>query len=155
MSIEIEKKFLVDKEKWNALLKPESKKIRQGYITTDPAKTIRIRVKNNEAFLTIKGTTTGFSRREIECSIPVTEAEQMLLHFAESEIDKERFEIPLGERLWEVDVFHGKNEGLIVAELELEHEDETFETPGWLGKEVTEDSRYYNSYLSMHPFTQW
>jgi len=155
MGIEIERKFLVDKEKWEALLKPESKKIRQGYITTDPAKTIRIRIKDDEAFLTIKGNATGFSRTEIECTIPVKEAEEMLQHFATSEIDKERFEIALGQRLWEVDVFHGKNEGLIVAELELENENDTFEMPDWIDKEVTDDNRYYNSYLSLYPFTGW
>lgn len=155
MATEIERKFLVNKEKWNALTKPQSKIIRQGYLTTDPDKTIRVRIKDACAYLTIKGKTEGFSRTEIECSIPVKEAEAMLAHFAVSEIDKERFEIPYGQHLWEVDVFHGKNESLIVAEIELKSETEAFEKPDWAGEEVTYDDRYYNSYLSLQPYLTW
>lgn len=152
MAVEIERKFLVDKEKWNALPKPQSKAIRQGYITTEPEKTIRVRITGNEAYLTIKGKTTGFSRTEIECNIPVTTAAETLQHFSTSEIDKERYEIPYGQHIWEVDVFHGKNEGLILAEIELEDEAAIFEKPDWVAAEVTDDPRYYNARLSLHPF---
>jgi CYTH domain-containing protein len=155
MVTEIERKFLVNKEKWNALAKPQSKTIRQGYLTTDPDKTIRVRIKDAKAYLTIKGKTEGFSRTEIECSIPVKEATEMLAHFAVSEIDKERFEILYQQHLWEVDVFHGKNESLIVAEIELKNETDEFEKPDWLGEEVTDDERYYNSYLSLRPYSSW
>jgi CYTH domain-containing protein len=155
MAVEIERKFLINKEKWDALSKPKSKKIRQGYLLTEADKTIRIRIKDSGAFLTIKRKTEGFSRTEIECAIPVKEAEEMLTQFAVSEIEKERFEILYGQRLWEIDVFHGANEGLIVAELELEDESATFEKPDWVGEEVTTDIRYYNSHLSLHPFNTW
>jgi adenylate cyclase len=155
MAIETERKFLLRKDRWNALPKPESKKIKQGYITTDPEKTIRIRIKDEEAFLTIKGKTERFSRTEIECKIPVDKAEEMLSHFAATFIEKERFEILYGQRLWEIDVFHGANEGLIIAEIELENESAVFEIPEWVDKEVTDEVRYYNSYLSLHPFNSW
>lgn len=152
MAVEIERKFLVDKEKWNALAKPQSKAIRQGYITTEPEKTIRVRITGDEAYLTIKGKTTGFSRTEIECSIPVATATEMLQYFSISEIDKERYYMPHGQHMWEVDVFHGKNEGLIIAEIELENETAAFEKPDWIAGEVTHDQRYYNSHLSLNPF---
>src|ERR1700748_90876 len=150
MAIETERKFLIHKSRWDALPKPESKKIKQGYITTDPEKTIRIRIKDREAFLTIKGKTEGFSRTEVECNIPTNTAEEWLAHFAVASVEKERFEIPYQQRLWEVDVFHGDNEGLIVAEIELENESVVFEAPEWVDKEVTDDLRYYHSYLSLH-----
>ena len=155
MAIEIERKFLVDVDKWSLLSKPKSKNIKQGYLTSEPEKTIRIRVKDDEAFLTVKGKTQSFSRMEIECNIPVKEAEEMLAGFAVSSIEKERFEILYRQRLWEVDVFHGKNEGLIVAEIELEDESAVFEKPDWIAEEVTNDLRYYNSNLSLHPFISW
>lgn len=155
MAIEIERKFLVDKDKWAALSKPPGKPIRQGYLSSEPEKTIRIRIKGEEAYLTIKGKTEGFSRTEIECKIPVKEASEMLQHFADAVIDKERYEIPYRKHIWEVDVFHGKNEGLIVAEIELKDEDEVFDKPGWVAEEVTNDLRYYNSNLSLHPFSEW
>ncbi|KAA5533694.1 CYTH domain-containing protein [Taibaiella lutea] len=155
MAIEIERKFLINKEKWNALPKPESKFIRQGYITTDAEKTIRVRITGNEAYLTIKGKTTGFSRTEIECTIPATTATEMLQQFAITEIIKERYRLPYQQHIWEVDVFHGKNEGLIVAEIELENESVIFEKPDWVAEEVTDDSRYYNSNLSLNPFLNW
>jgi len=155
MAVEIERKFLVDKEKWDALPKPKSNFIRQGYIITDPEKTIRIRISGDEAFLTIKGETTGFSRTEIECNIPVAAAAEMLQHFSTAEIHKERYNISYGQHTWEVDVFHGKNEGLIIAEIELESESDVFEKPDWLAGEVTGDLRYYNSNLSLNPFLSW
>lgn len=155
MAVEIERKFLVDKEKWDALAKPKSNFIRQGYIITEPEKTIRVRITDNEAYLTVKGKTTGFSRTEIECNIPVATAAEMLQYFSTAEIDKERYEIPYGQYIWEVDVFHGQNEGLIVAEIELENESAIFEKPDWIAEEVTNDLRYYNSNLSLNPFLSW
>jgi adenylate cyclase len=155
MALEIERKFLVHRDKWEALSKPMPQNIRQGYISTEPEKTIRVRIKDSDAYLTIKGKTEGFSRTEIECPIPLLEATEMLAHFALSEIEKERFEIMFGKHLWEVDVFHGSNEGLIVAEIELENESATFGLPDWIAVEVTDDIRYYNSYLSLHPYSAW
>lgn len=155
MAVETERKFLVNKEKWNALTKPESHIIWQGYITTDPDKTIRVRIRDEEAYLTIKGASEGFSRTEIECNIPLTTATEMLQQFSVSEIEKERYEIRHQNKVWEVDVFHGKNEGLVVAEIELEDESEAFDKPEWITEEVTDDARYYNAQLSLHPFSTW
>lgn len=155
MAIETERKFLVDKEKWAALEKPAPQLFRQGYLTTDPDKTIRIRIAGTQAYLTVKGATNGFSRTEIECGLPLKEAMEMLAEFAEAEISKQRYYISFGQKTWEVDEFLGHNEGLIIAELELESETETFEKPDWVLDEVTEDNRYYNSALSLHPFKNW
>lgn len=155
MATERERKFLVDKTMWLQLEKPPGKRLRQGYITCDPSKTIRIRVAEENAWLTIKGATTGFSRTEIECALPLAEAMEMLEHFAVSEISKTRYEIPFAGKIWEVDVFEGTNEGLIVAEIELESEAEYVEKPAWITAEVTADKRYYNASLSIHPYTDW
>jgi len=155
MAIETERKFLVHRALWEKLEKPAPHHIRQGYITTDPARTVRIRIKDSEAFFTIKGATKGFSRTEVECALPVLQAQEMLDHFAVSEIRKMRFEIPYGQHTWEVDVFGGDNEPLIVAEIELAGEADTFLKPGWVAEEVTGDERYYNAWLSLHPFRTW
>jgi len=155
MALEIERKFLINHEKWNTLLKPEGKLYRQGYLLSDDQKTIRIRLSDANAFITIKGNTTGITRNEFEYSIPKDDAKQLLDSFAASEVSKTRYEIYYKNKLWEVDVFHGSNEGLIVAEIELKSEDEDFELPEWVTEEVTDDARYYNSNLSLRPFNQW
>ena len=155
MAIEIERKFLVDKEKWQQLEKPVPMHLRQGYIFSDENKTIRIRVADDQAFITIKGSTTGMSRSEFEYTIPADEGIQLLDSFAVSELEKYRYNITFAGKLWEVDVFLGDNQGLLVAEIELDSEDEEFELPVWVTTEVTGDKRYYNSKLSTHPFKNW
>ena len=155
MGKEIERKFLIDQQKWDNLNKPEGKLFRQGYLLTDKAKTIRVRATESKGFLTIKGQTIGATRLEYEYEIPVTEATELLDNFAVSELSKTRYEIKFNDKLWEVDVFSGDNLGLIVAEIELESEDETFDLPDWVSTEVTEEAKYYNSNLTVKPFKDW
>ena len=154
--IEIERKFLVTSEafKKEAFAK---NRIMQGYLSSVPERTVRVRIKGDKGFLTIKGASneSGISRFEWEKEIPVEEAAALLKLCEKGVIDKTRFEVKIGNHIFEVDEFHGENEGLIIAEVELKSETEVFEKPVWLGKEVTNDSRYYNSYLSMNPFTNW
>ncbi|WP_118949545.1 CYTH domain-containing protein [Taibaiella helva] len=155
MATEIERKFLVDMDLWMALPKPEGELLLQGYICTDPERTVRIRIAGQRAWLTVKGITTGASRTEIECGIPVGTAGELLSGFAQNRISKIRYKVPHGGRTWEVDVFLEENEGLIVAELELESEDASFALPEWVRAEVTGERRYYNAVLSRHPFKDW
>ncbi|MGZ5198025.1 MAG: CYTH domain-containing protein [Kaistella sp.] len=155
MAIEIERKFLVDHAKWEALSKPQGTLYRQGYISTDPEKTIRVRLAGKKAHLTIKGLSWGIARKEFEYEIPEADAKELLENFTTSEISKTRYEIEFVKKIWEVDVFHGENEGLIVAEIELENEHEKFELPPWVAKEVTSEEKYYNSHLSSRPFKKW
>jgi len=155
MGKEIERKFLIDQQKWDNLNKPEGKLFRQGYLLTDKDKTIRVRATETKGFLTIKGQTIGATRLEYEYEIPVTEATELLDNFAVSELSKTRYEIKFNDKLWEVDVFSGDNLGLIVAEIELESEDETFDLPDWVSTEVTEEAKYYNSNLTVKPFKDW
>jgi adenylate cyclase len=154
--IEIERKFLTASEafKKEAFAK---NRIAQGYLSSIPERTVRVRIKENKGFLTIKGASneTGLSRFEWEKEIPVEEAAALLKLCEKGVIDKTRFEVKIGNHIFEVDEFHGKNKGLIIAEVELKSETEAFEKPNWLGDEVTNDSRYYNSYLSNNPFTNW
>lgn len=154
--IEIERKFLVtsDAFKKEAI---SQKRITQGYLSAVPERTVRVRTKGDQAFLTIKGASnkTGMSRFEWEKEIPVEDAKKLLLLCEKGVIDKTRFEIKAGKHLYEVDEFYGDNQGLIMAEIELQSETESFEKPNWLGKEVTNDSRYYNAYLSKNPYTDW
>ncbi|GGE61344.1 CYTH domain-containing protein [Pedobacter psychrotolerans] len=155
MGIEIERKFLLHHDAWNKLVKPVGKSLRQGYILNDPAKTIRVRIAETKAWLTIKGITLGASRLEYEYEIPLEEAKELLDNFSEGELDKIRYEIDYQGKTWEVDVFSGDNDGLIVAEIELLSEDEDFECPEWIGVEVTGDKRYYNASLTTYPFKDW
>jgi CYTH domain-containing protein len=155
MAVEIERKFLVDKKNWEKVVKPMGSYYKQGYILTEPEKTIRIRINADEAFLTIKGKTENFSRSEFEFSIPLKDAEEMLKIFAGNVIEKVRYKIKYEGKLWEVDVFREDNYGLILAEIELQNEDEEFTVPEWVLKEVTGDERYYNSYLSKHPYKEF
>jgi len=155
MGKEIERKFLIDQQKWDDLVKPEGRLLRQGYLLTDKAKTIRVRATESKGFLTIKGQTIGATRLEYEYEIPVSEATELLDSFAVSELSKTRYEIEFNGKLWEVDVFTGDNEGLIVAEIELESENEIFDLPDWIGKEVTTEEKYYNSNLTVRPFKDW
>ena len=153
MGIEIERKFLV-KENHNIGLEG-GKNLAQGYLQADGERTVRVRIANDKAFLTIKGKTVGFSRSEFEYEIPVEDAKQILPLSLYPMVEKVRVEIPVEKHIWEVDFFSGKNEGLILAEIELGSEDETFDLPDWIAEEVTGDQRYYNSHLSKNPFSEW
>ena len=154
--IEIERKFLVANTDFIALATTKNR-IVQGYLNSDPERTVRIRIKGDKGFLTIKGkgNETGTTRLEWETEIPLTEAEQLLSLCEKSVIDKIRYEIRSSNHIYEVYVFSGENKGLIVAEIELQSETESFSKPEWLGTEVTGDERYYNAYLSNHPFQSW
>ena len=153
---EIERKFLVTSTDFISE-STISNRIVQGYLNSNPERTVRIRIKGNKGFITIKGkgNESGTTRFEWEKEIPVAEAEQLLPLCEKGVIDKIRYEIPLGQHIYEVDVFNGENNGLIVAEIELKNENDTFEKPNWLGKEVTGDNRYYNAYLSNFPYKDW
>lgn len=155
MPIEIERKFLINQSRWNELPKPEGKLYRQGYLLNDKNKTIRVRLSNSNGFITIKGKTTGATRSEFEYAIPVADAQQLLDSFSNNKVSKTRYEIVYNNKLWEVDVFHGENEGLIVAEIELQSEDEPFDKPDWVTEEVTAEPKYYNANLAVFPFNKW
>jgi len=154
--IEIERKFLVTSEAFKKEAFAQNR-ITQGYLSSVPDRTVRVRIKGEKGFLTIKGASneSGLSRFEWEKEIPVSEA-KLLLDLCESGvIMKTRFEVKVGNHIFEIDEFYGENKGLIFAEIELMDENEFFEKPLWLGKEVTNDIRYYNSYLSKNPFADW
>ncbi|MES2545157.1 MAG: CYTH domain-containing protein [Bacteroidota bacterium] len=154
--IEIERKFLVTSKafKDEAFAKT---KIAQGYLSSHPERTVRIRIKGEKGFITIKGkgNETGMSRFEWEKEIPLNEAQQLLLLCEEGVIDKIRFEVRTKTHIFEIDEFYGENHGLLMAEIELNSETEIFEKPIWLGKEVTNDERFYNAYLSQNPYKNW
>jgi CYTH domain-containing protein len=153
---EIERKFLVNSLDFIAEAKT-SQKIAQGYLNSHPERTVRIRIKDNKGFITIKGKgdETGTTRFEWEKEIDLKEAEALLNLCETGVIDKTRYLIKKGIHTFEVDVFEGENKGLVVAEIELSDANEIFEKPTWLTEEVTGDERYYNAYLSKKPFTKW
>jgi adenylate cyclase len=154
--IEIERKFLVTSTDFikESYCKYE---IAQGYLNSNPYRTVRIRIKDDKGFLTIKGkgNETGVSRFEWEKEIDYNEAKNLLLLCENGVIEKTRYNIKHGNHIVEVDVFYGENKSLIMAEIELKNENEAFEKPSWLGKEVTNDERYYNAYLSNNPYVNW
>jgi adenylate cyclase len=154
--IEIERKFLVLNDSFKAEAFAQNH-IAQGYLSSAPERTVRVRIKGDKGYLTIKGISndSGMSRFEWEKEIPVAEAKELLLLCEKGVIDKTRFEVKQGNHVFEVDEFYGENEGLIVAEIELDSETETFEKPSWLGEEVTNINRYYNAYLSTNPYKNW
>ncbi|HEX8577468.1 MAG TPA: CYTH domain-containing protein [Flavobacterium sp.] len=154
--IEIERKFLVQSDAFVALAKSKYT-ITQGYISSNPLRTVRIRTKGEKGFITIKGmsSASGMSRFEWEKEITIAEATDLLQLCEKGVIKKIRYEVIYKNHAFEVDVFEGENSGLIIAEIELHAEDETFEKPEWLGQEVTNDERYYNACLSQHPFMKW
>ena len=145
--MEIERKFLVKEQLWQGIEKPSPSRIVQAYLVNSAEKTVRIRIKGTKGFLTIKGPTQGISRAEFEYEIPLKDADELISTFAEKVIEKFRYEISFKNHLWEVDVFAGKLEGLYLAEIELNSEDEHFELPDWVGEEVSTDPNYYNSNL--------
>jgi adenylate cyclase len=155
MGVEIERKFLVDHQKWSEFNKPEGKLYQQGYLVNEKYKTVRIRIAGNHAFVTIKGATEGFTRKEFEYEIPLEDGRELMKSFDLKGPSKTRYRIPVGGKVWEIDVFSGENEGLIVAEIELKSENETFEKPDFLLEEVTDDARYYNSNMALHPYKTW
>ena len=152
MAKEIERKFLV-KDSWQ----PQSSgiKIAQGYLSTVPERTVRVRIKGNRGYLTIKGKNQGISRAEFEYEIPVQDAEELLQLAEQPILVKTRYLEKQGDFTWEVDVFAGENQGLVVAEIELPAEDAEFSRPAWLGQEVSGDVRYYNANLIKCPFSLW
>ena len=145
--MEIERKFTVDSNKWAEVVKPQPISIAQSYLSSSPECTVRVRLKGEKAFLTIKGKTTGISRSEFEYEVPVTEAKEIMNTLSSKTLSKLRYEINVGNHLWEVDVFEGKLTGLIIAEIELSSEDEQFELPEWVIEDVSHDAQYYNSNL--------
>ena len=145
--MEIERKFLVNDSLWAQLNKPIPNRIQQAYLSDESNCTVRVRIKGTKGFLTIKGKSVGISRAEYEYEIPLDEAEKMIAEFCPKVLSKDRYEIQVGKHVWEVDVFHGKLAPLIVAEIELSREDESFQLPEWVGKEVSDDIEYYNSRL--------
>jgi adenylate cyclase len=153
---ETERKFLVNSTLYR---EQATSKIRitQGFLNTDPARTVRVRIKGNDGFITVKGipNETGTTRFEWEKKIPYEEAEALMALCDGPIIDKIRYEVPVGKHLFEIDEFEGDNKGLIMAEIELQTENEPFIKPDWLGLEVTGDKRYYNSQLSIKPFLKW
>ena len=156
MALEIERKFLVldDSYKHEAFSKSH---IQQGYICSERGRTVRIRIRNERAYITIKGPSLngGLSRYEFEQEIPLDDARKLLTLCDPGIIDKTRWLVKAGNHTFEVDEFHGDNDGLVVAEVELSAEDEAFEKPHFIGKEVTGDRRYYNSQLRRSPFKTW
>jgi CYTH domain-containing protein len=155
MGLEIERKFLVDISRWQQVSKGRGQLMRQGYLLTDPQKTIRVRLTEAAAYITIKGITTGATRAEYEYAIPREDAGELLDQFAIAELSKTRYEILHEGKCWEVDEFHKENEGLLIAEIELENEDEPVSLPAWVSREVTGDEKYYNSNLTLKPYKKW
>lgn len=154
MGKEIERKFLLVGDEWKKLAKGTH--YRQGYLNSVKERTVRIRTIDDAAFLTIKGITVGATRVEYEYPIPHADCTAMLDNLAERPIiEKRRYKIPFGGFTWEVDEFLGENDGLVVAEVELESEDQAFEKPSWVGAEVTGDPRYFNSNLVKNPYSTW
>lgn len=144
---ELEYKYLVDENKWRELKKPSSELIVQGFLSKSKELVVRVRIKGDKGFLTLKGKSEGISRTEFEYEIPVKEAESILDQFTDKVIRKQRFEIVDHGKTWEVDVFEGKLEGLIIAELEVSDEAETFVKPSWVTKDVSTDPNYFNAIL--------
>lgn len=154
MATEIERKFLLKYIPIEGMNPDNGVAYIQGYLNTDKNKTVRVRIAGNDAFLTIKGTTSGISRQEFEYKIPLNDAQEMI-SMCDDPIIKVRWKIPYGGLIWEVDQFCGSNTGLILAEVELTTEDQVFENPPWIGQEVSNDPRYYNSNLATNPYTTW
>jgi len=154
MGEEIERKFLVSGEAWRETA--EGTRYRQGFLSTEPERTVRVRVAGTRGSITVKGKSVGARRAEFEYEIPVADAERMLDTLCKRPlIEKVRYVLAVGAHTWEIDVFEGDNAGLVVAEIELRREDEAFERPEWVGDEVTDDPRYFNSNLVANPYRAW
>ncbi len=154
MGIEIERKFLVEGDGWKSAAE-EGLACRQGYLDSGQGATVRVRIIGREAFLTIKGATTGITRSEFEYEIPVSDAAELLKLCGDAIVEKRRHFIKHSGMIWELDVFSGANTGLIMAEIELDSERQPFVLPEWVGEDVSSDPRYRNVYLARHPFGNW
>ncbi|MDJ0738992.1 MAG: CYTH domain-containing protein [Gammaproteobacteria bacterium] len=155
MGIEIERKFLLATDAWRDDV-TSSQRLIQGYVSRSERTAVRVRIDGERAELNIKHTVDGINRLEFEYPIPLDDARELLDKVAlRPLIDKTRHHVRHGGLLWEIDEFHGDNAGLVVAEVELETQDQAFERPAWLGEEVSDDPRYYNSNLSQLPFSRW
>ncbi|MCP3671920.1 MAG: CYTH domain-containing protein [Gammaproteobacteria bacterium] len=155
MATEIERKFLVINDLWREHVIISSE-LKQAYLSTGNNATVRVRVADDRAFLTVKSATVGISRAEYEYGIPVADATAMLqLRQSGAVIEKTRYRVKCGNHVWDLDIFRGENRGLQVAEVELESEDEQFQLPEWVGAEVSGDHRYQNSNLIDHPYSAW
>lgn len=153
MATEIERKFLLKNDNWRTV---DGTHYRQGYLCNTKEKTVRVRTMDDRAYLNIKGANIGASRMEFEYEIPIQDAEELLNTLCQKPlIEKNRYKVKYDGLVWEIDEFFGDNQGLIVAEIELSSEDQAFEKPDWMGKEVTHDPRYFNANLNKHPFNQW
>ncbi len=154
MGQEIERKFLVNANTYRTLATGTHYK--QGYLNSQKERVVRVRTIDQSGFITVKGITKGATRLEYEYEIPAKDADELLEQLCEQPIiDKHRYKVPMGDFVWEIDEFHGENDGLTVAEVELLSEDQEFPKPDWIGEEVTGDPRYYNSNLIANPFTKW
>jgi len=151
--LEIERKFLVDTKKW--MPKNEGLKIIQGYLSVDKERVVRVRIKGNHAFLTIKGNQQGITRTEFEYEIPVNEASDLLTMCLDFPVSKTRYLEQIEGLTWEIDIFDDANKGLVMAEVELENENQHVALPEWIIEEVSDDHRYFNAWLSNHPFSTW
>jgi adenylate cyclase len=153
MGVEIERKFLVCGDAWRALAAPLL--LRQGYLSSHPERVVRVRIEGEAAMMTVKGRSVGASRGEWEYPIPLADAEELLRLCEQPLVEKYRRRIGFGGLIWEVDEFLGANAGLVVAEVELSSEEQKFDKPDWVGAEVSDDARYFNSNLIRHPYTLW
>lgn len=157
MSQEIERKFLIVNDSWREAAELGTL-YEQGYLVSNPEKSVRVRVAGDKGFLTIKSKAneSGFSRAEFEYEIPLDDAKEIFNTLTlPGKIEKTRYKIPAGKHVWEIDVFHGDNDGLITAEIELLSEDESFDKPQWVGEEVTIDLRFTNGMLAKNPYKNW
>lgn len=154
MAEEIERKFLVSGDAWKSLA--TGVLYRQGYLSTVNERTVRVRTIGEQGFLTVKGITVSITRLEFEYEIPYADAERMLSQLVVKPIiEKKRYTLAYGDSVWEVDEFLGANQGLVVAEIEVDHADAVFDKPDWIGEEVSHDARYFNNNLVRHPYTTW
>lgn len=156
MGIEIERKFLVQADAWRQTVGQDpGRYLCQAYLNRDPGRTVRVRIDGGQAFLTIKGRSVGATRSEFEYAIPLADAQALLALADGPGVEKRRYRVPQAGLVWEIDEFLGANAGLVVAEIELAHEEQPFERPSWLGEEVTQDPRYFNSALAARPYSSW
>ena len=154
MPLEIERKFLVTGDDWRE--QATGRQYRQGYLSSDPERSVRVRLADEQAWLTIKGRSRGATRVEYEYTIPAEQAREMLDSLClQPLIEKTRYQVEYNGMTWEIDEFSGDNEGLLIAEVELESEGQVFDLPPWAGDDVTGDPRYYNASLIAHPYSQW
>jgi len=153
MAKEIERKYLLKDDSWRGLA--EGIHYRQGYLSSVKERTVRVRTIQDQGFLTIKGITKGVTRVEYEYPVPFDDAVELLDLCERPIIDKKRYKVAMDGLIWEIDEFFGENQGLVVAEVELTSEDQSFEKPSWVGEEVSSDPRYYNANLIKHPFCKW